>query len=62
MFLELDFKEFERLLKEAEKNQLKAIISGSDERIEFLPYGYQYELKIFSQFIISFSLPPFYKF
>ena len=53
MFLELDFKEFENLLKEAEKNQLKAIISGSDERIEFLPYGYQYELKIFAFKIIA---------
>lgn len=48
MFLELDFKGFEKLLKEAENNQLKAIISGNDERIEFLPYGYQYELKIFA--------------
>lgn len=48
MFLELDFKEFEKLLKEAEKNHLKAIVSGCDERIEFLPYGYQYELGIFA--------------
>lgn len=48
MFLELNFKEFEKLLKEAENNQLKAIISGNDERIEFLPYGYQYELKTFN--------------
>ena len=53
MFLELDFKGFEKLLKEAENNQLKAIISGSDERIEFLPYGYQYELKIFAFKIIA---------
>lgn len=53
MFLELNFKEFEKLLKEAEKNQLKAIISGCDERIEFLPYGYQYELGIFAFKIIA---------
>lgn len=53
MFLELDFKEFEKLLKEAENNQLKAIISGNDERIEFLPYGYQYELKTFNFKIIA---------
>ena len=53
MFLELNFKEFEKLLKEAENNQLKAIISGNDERIEFLPYGYQYELKIFAFKIIA---------
>lgn len=53
MFLELDFKEFEKLLKEAEKNHLKAIVSGCDERIEFLPYGYQYELKTFNFKIIA---------
>lgn len=53
MFLELDFKGFEKLLKEAENNQLKAIISGNDERIEFLPYGYQYELKTFNFKIIA---------
>ena len=53
MFLELDFKEFEKLLKEAEKNHLKAIVSGCDERIEFLPYGYQYELRIFAFKIIA---------
>ncbi|WP_289103471.1 hypothetical protein [uncultured Fusobacterium sp.] len=53
MFLELDFKGFEKLLKEAENNQLRAIISGNDERIEFLPYGYQYELKTFNFKIIA---------
>lgn len=53
MFLELDFKEFEKLLREAEKNQLKTIISGNDERIEFLPYAYQYELKTFNFKIIA---------
>lgn len=53
MFLELNFKDFEKLLREAEKNQLKAIISGNEERIEFLPYGYQYELKTFAFKIIA---------
>lgn len=53
MFLELDFKGFEKLLKEAENNQLRVIISGNDERIEFLPYGYQYELKTFNFKIIA---------
>lgn len=44
MFVSKEYRDFEKMIKDAEKNEIKIIVSGSNEEIEILPYSYEYRL------------------
>lgn len=44
MFVNKEYRDFEKMIKDAEKNEIKIIVSGSSEEIEILPYSYEYRL------------------
>lgn len=44
MFVNKEYRDFEKMIKDAEKNEIKIIVSGSNEEIEILPYSYEYRL------------------
>lgn len=47
MFINREYKDFEKMIKEAEKNEIKLIVSGNNEEIEIFPYSYEYRLREF---------------
>jgi len=53
LFINKEYKDFEKMIKEAEKNEIKMIVSGSNEEIEILPYNYEYRLGEFRLKIIT---------
>lgn len=44
MFINKEYKDFEKMIKEAEKNEIKMMVSGNNEEIEIFPYSYEYRL------------------